>query len=64
MSGGAPSCSPWMRRLETGWKALTMLRVAPVIFARSIACRTASSAVSEPSVPTTIRVNKPPPSAR
>src|SRR5580692_6224393 len=41
-----------------------MLSVAPLIFARSIACRTASAAVSDPSVPTTIRVNTPPPSAR
>src|ERR1700754_2582362 len=39
-----------------------MLNVAPLIFARSIACRTASAAVSDPSVPTTIRVNTPPPS--
>ena len=34
-----------------------MLSVAPEIFARSIAWRTASPAVSDPSVPTTMRVN-------
>src|SRR5918994_4832381 len=40
-----------------------MLRVAPENFARSIAWRTASAAVSDPSVPTTMRVNTPPPSS-
>src|ERR1700753_4133002 len=64
MSAGAPSASVWIRRLETGANALTTLSVALLIFARSIACRTASAAVSDPSVPTTIRVNTPPPSAR
>src|ERR1700753_1390431 len=64
MSAGAPSASGSSRRLEIGANALTMLSVAPLIFARSIACRTASDAVSDPSVPTTIRVNMPPPSAR
>src|SRR6201994_1935089 len=64
MSAGAPSASVWIRRLETGAKALTTLSVALLILARSIACRTASAAVSDPSVPTTIRVNTPPPSAR
>src|SRR4051812_34701690 len=34
---------------------------APESFASSVACRTASAAVSEPSVPTTMRVNIPPP---
>src|SRR4051794_13033179 len=34
-----------------------MPRVAPVSFARPIACLTASAAVSEPSVPTTMRLN-------
>src|ERR1700760_3555365 len=62
MSAGAPSASVWIRRLETGAKALTTLSVALLILARSIACRTASAAVSDPSVPTTIRVNTPPPS--
>src|SRR6185295_13311863 len=38
-----------------------MLSSAPTFFARSAACRTASFAVSEPSVPTTIRANIQPP---
>src|SRR5215207_8940998 len=36
-----------------------MLSVAPASLARSVAWRTASRAVSEPSVPTTMRVNIP-----
>src|SRR5215207_8252918 len=36
-----------------------MLSVAPESLARSVAWRTASRAVSEPSVPTTMRVNTP-----
>src|SRR6478735_10934463 len=38
-----------------------MLNVAPESLARSVAWRTASEAVSEPSVPTTIRLNTAPP---
>ena len=38
-----------------------MLSWAPASLARSTAWRTASAAVSEPSVPTTMRVNTPPP---
>ena len=41
-----------------------MLSCAPASLARSIAWRTASAAVSDPSVPTTMRVNTPASSAR
>ena len=57
---GRSPCSSSTRRRGTGSKALTMSSCPPVSLASSDAWRTASVAVSEPSVPTTIRLNTSP----
>src|SRR4051794_7194472 len=57
MSSGACTRSSRSRWLPTGSKALTRWIVAPTEPASSVAWRTASPAVSDPSVPTTIDVN-------
>ncbi len=57
MSLGASSRSSRSRAEDTGSNALTTSSDAPVFFASSVASRTACLAVSEPSVPTTMRAN-------
>ena len=61
MSPGTCCDSSRRRSCGTGSYALTMSRAAPVVLASSIAWETATAAVSEPSVPTTMRLNKNPP---
>ena len=59
MSFGTCCASSRSRALETGSYALTRSIDEPTAYASSVAWRTASLAVSEPSVPTTIRSNMP-----